>query len=83
MLQNETKLRQDITELKKQIQSLSYLIRMDRINAKDSRNPLVSKKIELEQALERLLTRVRLEKEINRRITKEQDKTQPQPFSLD
>jgi hypothetical protein len=83
MIENELQLRQEITDLKKQIQSLSYIIRMDRISAKDSRNPMVQKKLELEAAMERLLIRVRLEKEMERSMQKNLDKAQPQPFSLD
>jgi hypothetical protein len=81
MLQDEHKLQHDISELNTQIRSLSYLIRMDRIDPRDLSHHLVSKKAELEATLERLLIRVRLEKEIDRRINQDDDKTKPQPFS--
>jgi hypothetical protein len=60
----------EIENLRKQLRSLSYLIRMDHVDPENFDDPLVSKRGKLELCLENLLTLVRREKEHERKVTK-------------
>jgi hypothetical protein len=70
MLLDNRKTRRDLEDLRHQIQSLSYLIKMDNIHPENYENPLVSKRIKLELCLENLLTMVKREKETERRTNR-------------
>ena len=67
MMLDNRKAGKDIEDLRHQIQSLSYLIRMDNIHPENYENPLVSRRIKLELHLENLLTMLKREKEVERR----------------
>ena len=62
--------RKQVEDLRREIQGLSYLIKMDNIHPENYENPLIAKRIKLELCLENLLMMVKREKAAERKTNR-------------